>query len=169
MAIELLSVAPQSGVLTPYADLVLVELFLTVASIIVFGATLDQANRQDACGASCVYPIVAVVFFAVVVGALAVRHAVMALSPSGRLQSGRPGMRISPGCGRLGRSGSSSPPSSCGGPPPSRCCRRSPRRRGGGSIPTGGWRPSRRPAGVAWCLGGSCLSAASAASTARGG
>eukprot|EP00168_Porphyra_purpurea_P014041 TRINITY_DN3970_c0_g1_i2.p1 TRINITY_DN3970_c0_g1~~TRINITY_DN3970_c0_g1_i2.p1 ORF type:complete len:104 (-),score=41.91 TRINITY_DN3970_c0_g1_i2:28-339(-) len=96
MAIELLSVAPQSGVLTPYADLVLVELFLTVASIIVFGATLDQANRQDACGASCVYPIVAVVFFAVVVGALAVRHAVMALSPSGRLQSGRPGMRISP-------------------------------------------------------------------------
>ncbi|OSX75141.1 hypothetical protein BU14_0254s0021 [Porphyra umbilicalis] len=96
MAIELLSVAPHSGVLTPYADLVLVELFLTVASIIVFGATLDQANRQDTCSGSCVYPIVAVVFFSVVVGCLFGRHALMAVSPSGRLQAGRPGMRTSP-------------------------------------------------------------------------
>jgi len=96
MALELLSVAPNSGVLTPYADLVLVELFLTIASIIVFGATLDQANSQDTCGASCVYPIVAVVFFAVVVGGLTGRHAVTALAPAGRLLPTRPGMRTSP-------------------------------------------------------------------------
>lgn len=80
MAVGMLSHNSRHSHLTPYALMVLAEVFLLVAALVVLGGTSDMANTTGVCKGECIYGIISSIGAAAIAGLMVTVHLALALN-----------------------------------------------------------------------------------------
>lgn len=76
----MLSQNSRNSHLTPYAHMVLSEVFLLVAALVVLGGTSDLANTTGVCKGECIYGIISSIGAAAITGLMVMVHIAVALT-----------------------------------------------------------------------------------------